>query len=907
MHGDRDGSARSPVDPIAIIAPRRRASVRPYDVGAMQIATIVCRREVARARVLATSIAEHAPNASVLALVLDATSDEQASPEPFTLLRPGDVPIEGIGALAAMLTTAELREACKPLLLRHMLASAPGEAAVYLDPETLVCGPLDDLDRLAAEHGVLVRARTRGVLPADGRRPNEADLRGWGLHDGGLIVLGDGDHRELLAWWARAGRAGGTAEGAAPPMDRVATIGAGACEIVDPGLGTSFWDLPGREVVAHEKSVLIDGSPLRLMRLAGFDVHEPLALSDAQNRLRVADVPPLAALCERYAQLLLDAGEEMASSIPYVFDRLPDGTRLDHRLRMICRRAVDEGALRHSPFTRWGLDELYGWLGQPASTGASHGINRLCVLVRELQPELRAAYGNLDHDHEAHGLVLWLHEHGVREGTLPAAVVPPTSAHELEAERRRRASKLNFGVNVAGYFTAEIGVGEAGRLLVDALDAAEVPLLPVLPPTPPPSRRMHPYTALQAGAAAFPINVICVNADGLLRFREDVGLPFFENRHNIGVWWWEVDVMPSEWHAAFELLDEVWVGTEHVARAITPASPVPVHTVRFPILAPGVEPLSRAALGLEDEWVFLSMFDHGSVLDRKNPLGTIAAFAEAFAPESGAALVLKSTNAEHDPVGRERLRVAAARHPHVHLVEGYLSPEQTHALIATADCFVSLHRAEGLGLGPAEAMARGKPVIATGYSGNMDYMTEANAYLVGYSLRAVGPGCWPYPEEAHWAEVDLDHAARLMREVFDDQAAANERGARAAADVRRTHSLEAAGGSMRARLENVAARLRDVPYLPLPEFEVNLTHGARGRVLRRLFPGVLAALERELAQLWSANEQRQFDLRAAERGTLVSTQAATLAALRRVEQLGGEQARDAELGARTARLDWDSD
>jgi len=185
-------------------------------------------------------------------------------------------------------------------------------------------------------------------------------------------------------------------------------------------------------------------------------------------------------------------------------------------------------------------------------------------------------------------------------------------------------------------------------------------------------------------------------------------------------------------------------------------------------------------------------------------------------------------------------------------------------------------------------------VIATGYSGNMDYMSDANAYLVDYSLCKVGPGCWPYPEDAHWADVDLDHATRLMREVFEDQAAANERGARAAAEIMRTHSLEAAGRSMRTRLEHVAGRLASEPFLPLPQFEVNLTQGGRGRLLRRLVPGVLAAAERELALLWSANEQRQFDLRAAQRGTLVSTQAATLAALRRIERGAGQSIGEAE-------------
>ena len=170
---------------------------------------------------------------------------------------------------------------------------------------------------------------------------------------------------------------------------------------------------------------------------------------------------------------------------------------------------------------------------------------------------------------------------------------------------------------------------------------------------------------LPVSAAGFPVNIICVNADGLERFHDEAGMRFFENRHNIGVWWWEVDAFPREWHDAFAFLDELWVGTEHVARALAPVSPIPVQTVRFPVVAPVVAPLPRAALGLDDEFVFLAMFDYGSVIDRKNPIGTIAAFTEAFHPGSGVVLVLKSVNAEHDPVGRERVRAAAAPHPHV--------------------------------------------------------------------------------------------------------------------------------------------------------------------------------------------------------------------------------------------------
>ena len=875
----------------------------PYDVRGMRLLTIICRREVARARVLARSAADHAPAVTVTALVLDATLEDRGSPEPFELLRPEDLGIEEIGTLAVMLELDELREACKPRLLRHMLAAAPGEALLHLDADSLLCGPLDDVARLSSEHGVLVRRRTARGLPLDGRRPNEADLRGWGMHDSGLLALGPGrDHSELLDWWTGRGSLGTLLDGTTAPIDRIALLGDGAFELTDDGLGASFFDLHDRTITAHEATILIDGSPLRLMRFPGFDADAPLALSFAQSRIRVAEHPVLAGLCNDYAQRLMEAGEAEDRELRYGFDRLPDGTMLDHRLRKICRRAVAEGRLRRSPFTHWGMDELYAWLRAPAGSGTAFGVNRLCTMIVDEHPNLKGAYPNLDAERDALGLIEWLHSNGVRAGTLPASVIPPSTPIEVESERRRREIALRFGVNVAGYLTAELGIGEAARLAIAALDAAEVPLLPVVPPTPPGARQRHPYTALPTSAAAFPINLIAVNADGLPRFCEDVGRSFLERRYNIGVWWWEVDVFPDEWRESFSLLDEVWVGSDHVARALAPVSTIPVYTVRFPIVAHRCEPLARAAIGLRDEWMFLSMFDHGSVLERKNPLGTIAAFVDTFAPDSGAVLVLKSSQADRDPIGRARVRAAAAPHPHVRLVEGYLSPAEIHGLIATADCLVSLHRAEGFGLGGAEAMALGKPVIATRYSGNLDFMTDANSYLVDYTLTEIGPGCWPYPAAARWAEVDQGHASRLMREVFDDQQAARARGAAAAASVASTHSLEQSGLSMRVRLERAFADCRPELVLPVPDFEVNLTLGRRGRLLRRLAPGVFAKLEHELQQLRASADQQHFDLRAATHGTALSTQAATLAALRRVE------AQDAvpierDRSGRAARLD----
>ncbi len=119
--------------------------------------------------------------------------------------------------------------------------------------------------------------------------------------------------------------------------------------------------------------------------------------------------------------------------------------------------------------------------------------------------------------------------------------------------------------------------------------------------------------------------------------------------------------------------------------------------------------------------------------------------------------------------------------------------------VAACDCYVSLHRAEGFGLTMAEAMYLDRPVIATGYSGNLDFMTADNSYLVDHTLVDIGQGSDPYPADGQWAEPDVEHAARLMREVFEHPEQAAERGRAGGRDIRRTHSAQAAGEILRLR------------------------------------------------------------------------------------------------------------
>lgn len=218
-----------------------------------------------------------------------------------------------------------------------------------------------------------------------------------------------------------------------------------------------------------------------------------------------------------------------------------------------------------------------------------------------------------------------------------------------------------------------------------------------------------------------------------------------------------------------------------------------------------MEASARRNFGLDPKaFIFLFDFHMNSVMERNNPLGLIRAFRKAFRQDEPVVLVLKTMYAHHHPQLLEELARAASE-ANIRIIDEIYDPSDTLALTEVCDAYVSLHRSEGLGLTMAEAMLLGKPVIATNYSGNVDFMNESNSFSVPYELVKLGRAMPPYEADAEWAEPSIEHAASLMRRLYDQPELAQTLGRHAKHSAEGQLSIGAAGLRAAKRIAEIRA------------------------------------------------------------------------------------------------------
>ena len=333
------------------------------------------------------------------------------------------------------------------------------------------------------------------------------------------------------------------------------------------------------------------------------------------------------------------------------------------------------------------------------------------------------------------------------------------------------APAASGGVIVAGEIDRASGLGEGARLMAAALEQLGIPVRTIRAGLRVPGEEDPDGQDFAALPAGWPI-VFHVNAPVMPAALLRLPRRLVRGRRVIGYWAWELPVVPPAWRRGVRFVHEVWTPSHFSAAAIQPIAPGRVHVVNHPVAArpPAPSRLSRTDFGLpQNAVVVLVSFSLASSFERKNPLGAIAAFIRAFGQRPDRVLVLKIVHPHHAPQDLALLRTATSGAANILFETRTLPASDSHALTACCDIVLSLHRSEGFGLVPAEAMLLGKPVIATDFSGTTDFLDASCGMPVPYALIPAidGRGVFEAPG-AVWADADIREAANALEFLADN-------------------------------------------------------------------------------------------------------------------------------------------
>jgi glycosyltransferase involved in cell wall biosynthesis len=772
------------------------ATSQPAHSGSLVGCTLVYLKELPTAAVLANSFLRFHPNASFVVLIVDGVAGQPAVPNAKVLsvadlgLQPGEQ-----WRLPMLLSRPDLLTYLEPLLI-EVLGRTQRSPVVYFSASTKIFGSLSDLFDM--------------LQPATAILATEPIQNEWGDRGQSFIGAPCGCGALLRQWLELSLHATTAGEGSLKGL--LETVPHQPIRL--PGLAVNHSNLNPASLTRVADGYKVDGQQLRSFDFRGYDPDKPHLLSrylGPQPRILLSEYDLVAELCDNYRKELLDAGRPPDDSAYRAFEFLPSGLRVDARMRRAYRKGFAEfrkGATGEppSPFGPQGEDGFLKWLNEPIDQ-ARKGVSRYMLTVYEDRPDVQKAFPDPTNG-DAALFRHWYNTYGAQELNLP-----------MEFVRKRAVpitSSAPASVNVAGYFRAELGIGAAARSLITALEAAHVPLNTVTFDRTA-NRLAHSFTDRSTIDGSADINIVCINPDQISAFAEQAGPEFSSGRYNIGVWFWEVEDFPASLHDAFNYVDEIWVASEFMRQTFLKVSPKRIFKFPLPVLPPTIDrSLTRADLHLPEQFIFLFSFDFLSVLERKNPLGLAQAFTSAFGAGEGPRLVIKTINGDKRTLELEKLKYAIRGRPDIVLMDGYLDATKNATLTALSDCYVSLHRSEGFGLTIAEAMALGKPAIATGYSGNLEFMTPENSYLCPSTQSEVGPEREPYPADSHWSEPDIAAAAELLRWVYEHPEEAKTRGARAAADIRALRSPATAGRIISDRLSVIRRRRAEAK----PEYSI---------------------------------------------------------------------------------------
>lgn len=759
------------------------------------IFTICSNNYMPFAHVLLESVRRHHPEAALFLCLADRLAKTpNFYCRDWTVIEAHDLPIPDFQSFAFRYDIMEFNTALKPFMFLYLLMERGFSAVIYFDPDIEVFAPLTGVFA-ALQAGASFFFTPHLNAPSEDRQePNDLMIMRAGAYNLGFLGVSQSEETtELLGWWARRLRyqcINAQAQGIFVDQKFMDLIPSFAKNVVishDTTLNVAYWNLAQRELAQIGDGWTIDGAPLTFFHFSGFNPDVPDRLSKHDHRFVGDLAPPLSALMERYAKRLQASGYGIFPGALYAYGQFASGNAIHPVIRTMFRdwQPVWAG----DPFQDYEAFLHEPW---PEAVQAPHGV-KVTNFMRFLQGIVPRLEGlNLRMPADAEQLIRWFINDAADTLALDQALIAPV-AERLGEERPAvgAISSLPDGCEIEVTVTAPLRIigkaTEIGRLTFDALLASGLAV----------EMRDGGVPSVMDEA---PVRIICLSADEMAAILPS-GVSEHRDVFRILVPVGENTRFPEAAVQALALVDEVWAPSRFIQAALAGRTDRPVIHMPLAVELDLVAPLPKGAFGLpEGRFIFLSFFDGRPSLDRTDPRIAIRAFRKAFPRHGKACLVLASDGGPLAPEQRRVLEEAIDGDADIRLVDWQLTQGDVLSLIASCDAMLSLHRSEGLGLSIARAMLLHRPVIASRYAANGEFVTGQTGYPVDYRLVPAADG-------SCWAEVDTAHTAWTMDRLVEEPQRARPLISEAITYVRLQHGRKLVAARQKAHL--VALGMQD--------------------------------------------------------------------------------------------------
>ena len=763
-----------------------------------------------------SSVAAH-PDADHFLCLADAkVGAKDFYPEKCQILEASELGIPDFPGFAFRYDIMEMNTAAKPYMFLHLFEQNY-DRVVYFDPDIKVYREItpvfDALD--AGARAVFTPHLTE---PAETTTPpDDITIMRAGIYNLGFAAFRRSEGvEEVLRWWARRLRyqcINAQNDGIFVDQKFMGLVPGFLPDVAilrNTTLNAAYWNLFQRYLEEDgDEDWLMDGEPLIFFHFSGYDPRNSQQLSKHTTMFSENNGDALISLLHDYKNDLKRNGLYSTPKANYVYDCFKSGAKIPTFVRHYFRN-------QHLTWDGNPFENFQSYLEQPSLGTAEAPDGLVCTNLMhalwQTSDYLRATY-DLTTASGVTGLSQWFVRHSHQSGIDPrlthAIVERVSNARRWKQKNRPPAAhSSDTDISVIGYLTANTGVGEVGRLTLKSLagsgrrvDGMDIDLNVAS------SRTNMEVEAFLSDKPGGRLHLFNINADQLPLVQSSYNDRLGNDAYRVAMPFWELADFPDAWISSFDHVDEIWAPSRFIQSGLVMKTNKPVIHMPVSLDFTTDQIFDRKSLRLpEERFIFLFSFDFLSFRSRKNPEAVIAAFSAAFKGtyySDHVSLVIKCVNSHHVPDELKRIRDAIDNSLDVHILEAELTRAEMLGLVQAADCVVSLHRSEGLGLLIAEAMALGTPVIATDYSATTDLVTTDTGYPVEYKLKELKAGDYPFAAGQVWADPDISHAAWQMRKAVDDANDNDEMLERARAKIIANHGTEAVIRAQERRLQEL--------------------------------------------------------------------------------------------------------